>query len=218
MYEGQLISQFRCNGSDGYLAFIDNLLEIRDTANVDLEGIDYDFRVVDSPYELRNLIVDRNKENNKARLLAGYCWEWPVETRSDPNYCDIVIGDFKMSWNFNNTDTWAIDSDSVNQVGCIHTSQGLEFDYVGVIIGRDLRYENGKIITDLFERASTDQSIKGLKGMYKKDPQKAQEIADEIIRNTYRTLLTRGSKGCYVYCCDENLKNYIKSFIKNNEN
>ena len=80
MYEGQLISQFRCNGSDGYLAFIDNLLEIRDTANVDLEGIDYDFRVVDSPYELRNLIVDRNKENNKARLLAGYCWEWPVET------------------------------------------------------------------------------------------------------------------------------------------
>lgn len=218
VYEGQLISQFRCNGSDGYLAFIDNLLEIRDTANVDLEGIDYDFRVVDSPYELRNLIVDRNKENNKARLLAGYCWEWPVETRSDPNYCDIVIGDFKMSWNFNNTDTWAIDSDSVNQVGCIHTSQGLEFDYVGVIIGRDLRYENGKIITDLFERASTDQSIKGLKGMYKKDPQKAQEIADEIIRNTYRTLLTRGSKGCYVYCCDENLKNYIKSFIKNNEN
>lgn len=214
IYEGELVSQFRCNGSDGYLAFIDNLLEIRETANFDLSDINYDFRVIDDLNELRDLIFEKNKERNKARLLAGYCWNWPKGKRSNPDYHDIIIGDFAMSWNFENTSTWAIDADSVNQVGCIHTSQGLEFDYVGVIIGKDMRYENGRIVTDLFERATTDQSIKGLKGMYKKNPQRAIEIADGIIKNTYRTLLTRGTKGCYIYCCDKNLQDYIKGFLK----
>lgn len=119
-----------------------------------------------------------------------------------------------MSWNLGNTSPWAIDPDSVKQVGCIHTSQGLEFDYVGVIIGKDMRYKNGGIVTDLFERAKTDQSIKGLKGMYKRNPSTAMKIADEIIKNTYRTLLTRGMKGCYIYCCDENLQEYFKKFVR----
>jgi uncharacterized protein len=71
-----------------------------------------------------------------------------------------------MAWNLGNTETWAIDPESVNQIGCIHTSQGLEFDYVGVIIGDDIRYEDGKIITDFTKRANTDASIKGLKSMF----------------------------------------------------
>lgn len=95
-----------------------------------------------------------------------------------------------MSWNLGNTDTWAIDEDSVNEIGCIHTSQGLEFDYVGVIIGEDMRFENGKIITDFNKRASTDQSLRGIKKMYKENPNKAQKTADEIIKNTYKTLMT----------------------------
>ena len=123
---------------------------------------------------------------------------------------DIKIGDFEISWNLGNTTTYAIDETSINEAGCIHTSQGLEFDYVGVIIGEDLRYKNGKIITDFTKRASTDQSLKGIKTLYKKDPQKAMEIADEIIKNTYRTLMTRGMKGCYVYCVDKNLAEYLK--------
>ena len=114
-----------------------------------------------------------------------------------------------MSWNLGSSSTWAIDPDSVNEIGCIHTCQGLEFDYVGVIIGDDLRYEDG-IITDFTKRARTDQSIKGLKGLYKKDKEKALSIADRIIKNTYRTLLTRGQKGCYIYCVDNNLKEYLK--------
>ncbi len=87
------------------------------------------------------------------------------------------------------------------------------FDYVGVIIGEDLRYDDG-IITDFTKRARTDQSIKGLKGMYRKDRDKAEAIADRIIKNTYRTLLTRGQKGCYIYCVDEKLKEYLKSRLK----
>lgn len=205
-----LVSQFRCNGSDGYLAWLDNILDIRDTANLDFDGFDYEFKVVDNPNELRKIIEKKNI-NNKARMVAGYCWNWPKEGRNDPNYYDIRIGnDFKMSWNLGNTSTYAIDDDSVNEIGCIHTCQGLEFDYVGVIIGDDLRYEDGRVITDFTKRAKTDQSIKGLKSLYKTNPREALKIADEIIKNTYKTLMTRGMKGCYVYCTDTELRNYLK--------
>ena len=208
--EMQLISQFRCNGSDGYLAWLDDVLGIRETANQTLEGIDFDFRVLDSPQELRNLILQKNKLNNKARLLAGYCWDWNKKEASNTNYHDIVIGDFAMSWNLENGEPFAIGETSVNEVGCIHTSQGLEFDYVGVIIGDDLRYENGQVVTDFSKRAKTDQSLKGIKKLNKENPKEAQKRADEIIRNTYRTLMTRGMKGCYVYCTDHALSEYLK--------
>lgn len=100
-------------------------------------------------------------------MVAGYCWNWIKEGKNDSRVHDIQIGDFGMSWNLGSSSTWAIDSESVNEIGCIHTCQGLEFDYVGVIIGEDMRYDNG-IITDFTKRARTDQSIKGLKGLYKK--------------------------------------------------
>ena len=158
--------------------------------------------------------------NNKARLLAGYCWKWIKEGKNKTDIHDIVIPEynFEMSWNLGNSSTWAIDPESVNEVGCIHTSQGLEFDYVGVIIGKDLRYENGKIVTDFKERASTDNSLKGIKAMYIENPEKALKIADEIIKNTYRTLMTRGQKGCYVYCEDKALANYLRNRINQSNN
>lgn len=115
-----------------------------------------------------------------------------------------------MSWNLGNSTTWAIDPNSVNEIGCIHTAQGLEFDYVGVIIGNDLRYENNKVITDVKERAKTDQSIKGINKLSKENSEQANKIADEIIKNTYRTLMTRGQKGCYIYCTDKKLSDYLK--------
>ena len=115
-----------------------------------------------------------------------------------------------MSWNLGNTQTWAIDEDSVNEIGCIHTSQGLEFDYVGVILGNDIRYEDGKIVTDFTQRARTDQSLRGIVGLSRENPQEASAIADEIIKNTYRTLMTRGMKGCYIYCEDMRLQAYFK--------
>ena len=209
----KLESQFRCNGSDGYLSWLNDVLEIEETANYDGFDFNYDFRVVDSPEELRDLIFEKNEINNSARLLAGYCWDWIKEGKANSNIHDIEIGDFSMSWNLNNTNTWAIDENSVNEIGCIHTSQGLEFDYVGVILGFDIRYENGQIITDFTERARTDQSLKGIKTRYKQNPEEALELADEIIKNTYRTLMTRGMKGCYIYCEDVNLENYFKERV-----
>ncbi len=118
--------------------------------------------------------------------------------------------DFAMSWNLGNSQTWAIDAESVNEIGCIHTAQGLEFDYVGVIIGDDLRYEDGRIVTDVNARARTDQSIKGINKLFREDADKAEKVVDEIIKNTYRTLMTRGQKGCYIYCTDEKLAEYLR--------
>ena len=212
----ELESQFRCNGSDGYLAWIDDVLEIRETANSDGFDLEYDIQVLDNPNDVKEKIFELNKINNKARLLAGYCWDWIKDGKNNTNIHDIEIPEynFEMSWNLGNSSTWAIDSESVNEVGCIHTSQGLEFDYVGVIIGKDLRYENGKIVTDFKERASTDNSLKGIKTIYKNEPQRALKIADEIIKNTYRTLMTRGQKGCYVYCEDKALAEYLKQRIQ----
>ncbi|GKU82026.1 DUF2075 domain-containing protein [Niallia sp. NCCP-28] len=208
----KLESQFRCNGSNGYLAWLDDVLQIRKTANSNFIGSQYDFRVYDNPNELRAEIEKLNKVNNKARMVAGYCWNWIKEGKNNPTIYDIEIPehDFKMSWNLGNTEAWAIDEHSVKEAGCIHTCQGLEFDYAGVIIGDDLKVENDIILTDHTARAKTDQSLKGLKKMLKEEQEKAEKLADEIIRNTYRTLMTRGQKGCFVYCTDAELANYLK--------
>ena len=212
VYEDTLLSQFRCNGSDSYLSWIDNVLEINLEATDDFD-FDYDIRICDSPEEVRELILEKNKINNKSRMVAGYCWNWIKEGKNNSDIHDIQIGDFGMSWNLGSSSTWAIDPESVNEIGCIHTCQGLEFDYVGVIIGEDLRYDDG-IITDFTKRARTDQSLKGLKGLYKKNKEEALKIADRIIKNTYRTLLTRGQKGCYIYCVDKDLQEYLKKRLK----
>ncbi len=209
-----LQSQFRCNGSDGYLSWLDNVLEIKETANYDFD-YDYDFKVIDDPNILKKLIVDKNKINNKSRLVAGYCWNWISDGKNNSNIHDISIPEhnFEISWNLGNSNTWAIDLNSVNEIGCIHSSQGLEFDYVGVIIGEDIRYENGKINTDFNKRAGTDKSLFGIKSIHKHNPEKANLIADQIIKNTYRTLMTRGMKGCYIYCVNKKLQEYFKTKV-----
>ena len=214
VFEDELSSQFRCNGSDGYLAWLDDVLEIRETANYNLEAPNYEFMVFDSPEEMRNRVVERNQSSNKARILAGYCWNWPKAGRSDTNTHEIKIGDFEISWNLDGGESFAISPASINEAGCIHTTQGLEFEYVGVIIGDDLRYEDGALVTDLKKRAKTDQSIKGLKKMEGDDPERAHRLADQIIKNTYRTLMTRGMKGCYVYATDKGLRDYLKNRVK----
>ena len=205
-----LTSQFRCNGSDGYLAWLDDVLDIHETANYNLDGINYEFIVFDTPQEMRKKVLKRNEGSNRSRILAGYCWNWPKAGRADTNVHEIEIGDFGISWNLDGGEAFAISESSVNEAGCIHTTQGLEFEYVGVIIGDDLRYEENHLVTDFTKRAKTDQSIRGLKKMSKENPEQAQKLADEIIKNTYRTLMTRGMKGCYVYATDEGLREYLK--------
>lgn len=210
----QLSSQFRCNGSDGYLSWLDNALQIRETANIRLAPEEYDFRIFSTPNELFDKIVEKNKINNKSRVVAGYCWKWMSKKNLDE--FDIVFPqfNFKKQWNLNSSNTpWLLGKESINQIGCIHTCQGLELDYVGVIVGNDLRY-NKKVVSDVTKRDSNDQSIKGLKQRLKDSPERAMQDADEIIKNTYRTLMTRGMKGCYVYFCDKALENHFRSLLE----
>jgi hypothetical protein len=101
---------------------------------------------------------------------------------------------------------------SVSEIGCIHTCQGLELDYVGVIIGSDFVTREGMAVTDASKRSSQDRSVHGYKKMLKENPQRAQALADRVIKNTYRTLMTRGQKGCYLYCVDRETNEYFKRF------
>ncbi len=213
VHQLKLHSQFRCNGSEGYLSWLDHSLQVRETGNENLTEVSYDFQVFDSPELMHEKIKDHNKINNKSRIVAGYCWEWPSKKNSKTH--DIDIEGFQIKWNLTmHGSAWIIQQDSVNEAGCIHTCQGLELDYVGVIIGPDLIVRDGRVITDGLKRAKSDQSIRGFKGLYKKDPIKASAKVDPIIKNTYRTLMTRGMKGCYLYCTDKETREYFKGFSK----
>ena len=209
-----LSSQFRCGGSDDYLAWLDDALGVKPTSDHYFSTERFDFQIFDSVNELEQVIREKNKDANKARLVAGYCWDWV--SKFDPEAFDIVFPEekFKMKWNLNSYgQTWIIDPKSVNEVGCIHTCQGLEVDYVGVIIGEDLVFRNGELVTQPQNRAKTDKSLKGFKKALAESPVEAELKADEIIRNTYRTLMTRGMKGCYVYFVDTNTSEHFKSLV-----
>ncbi len=214
VYHMDLQAQFRCAGSDEYLRWLDWMLYRDVEFDEGLADTGYDFRVVESPSVLRDEIISRNAENNRSRLVAGYCWNW-VSKRS-PREKDIVFEntDFAMRWNLTSDgSTWIIARNSVNEVGCIHTCQGLECDYIGVIIGPDLLYRDGALVTDPFARAKSDQSLKGFKKEYQTDPEAALARADRLIRNTYRTLMSRGMAGCLVFCTDPQTQEYFRTQV-----
>lgn len=205
----QLASQFRCNGSDEYLVWLDAALGIEgERAGLDPEA--FDFRVVDSPNELHQLIQERNG-NNRARVVAGYCWDWV--SKNNPSALDIVIAEhnYARQWNLTSDESlWIIAPHSVEQVGCIHTCQGLEVDYVGVIVGPDLLYRDGRLITKVENRSNQDRSVRGWRRLAEVDPEGVRRRLDTIIRNTYRTLMTRGMKGCFIFCTDPTTQEYFK--------
>ena len=204
-----LSSQFRCSGSDGYLAWLDDVLEIHSTAHPLLDTSEYEFKVFDSPQAMHAAIEQKN-HGNKARVVAGYCWPWL--SKKDSKAADIVIGnDYARQWNLDQDGSlWIIAENSIEQVGCIHTCQGLEVDYIGVIIGPDLVVRDGQVVTSPHERDKNDKSIRGWKTLMKKQPALAQLETDLIIKNTYRTLMTRGMKGCYLYCTDQETAQYFE--------
>lgn len=210
VYKLSLDYQFRCNGSNDYLDFVDYILGTKKSFNE--KTINYDFRLINTPDELLKIIKEKNKNNNFSRVVAGYCWNWNKKEMNNPNYYDIKINNFEMSWNLGQEQTFVID-DSINEAGCIHSVQGLEFDYVGVIIGKDLIFENGLVVSKYNNHGSADPSFKGIKKIYKEDPIYAEKLADELIKNAYRVLLTRGTKGCYIYCEDDNYRSYIEGII-----
>lgn len=207
--EVELSAQFRCAGAAGFVNWLDTVLQIRDTGNA--EGWDrdaFEFFVADSPQQIEDWLGEKRAAGRTARLMAGYAWPWTSEKdgNADAQACDVAVPECGWSrpWNSRrNTYRWAFDETMRGQVGCVHTSQGLEFDYAGVIIGLDLRFdpERHALFADkshYFDRA-------GKKGIAN-DP----ETLASLIKNIYRVLLSRGMKGCAVYCCDRALQAHFR--------
>jgi len=213
VYELHLAAQFRCSGAEGFLNWIDDVLQIRPTAN--FSGWDrdaFEFELMDSPHRVFEKLKEKQRQGFKARLLAGYAWEWTPEKEGNRNgeVPDVVIEehDFRMPWNGHAIRSiWAIHEDGVNQIGCVHTTQGLEFDYVGVIIGYDLKFDPERMTIYADYEEYKDKS--GKRGL-KYNPSKLAEL----VKNVYRILISRGMKGCYLYCRDKNLQEYIRQRLQ----
>ena len=211
----KLDTQFRCNGSDGYLDWLEDVLHSREIDST--LNMDFDFRVFDDPHDLYDAIRRKNEPNDRSRLVAGYCWEWK-DKKLKHQIRDVTIPEFgfSMFWNLHESDAdsasyWSMRKGSIDEVGCINTCQGLELDYVGVIVGKDLIMRDNYLMTDATARAKDDSTVRGYKTAMKDDPQATLERLDKIIRNTYRTLMSRGTKGCYVFCVDNETNEYFKS-------
>ena len=213
LYEYELKAQFRCAGSDGFVNWINNTLGIKKTANVlwdTSEG--FDFQIFSSPIDLDDAIKDKVEEGFTARMTAGFCWEWSKKLNSDNTLKnDVVIGEYVKPWNAQHNATnlspgipkahhWAYDPYGIDQIGCVYTAQGFEFDYVGVIFGLDLRYDldNQKWIGDKNE--SYDWVVK-----------RSGDKFIDLIKNTYRVLLSRGMKGCYIHFMDKDTERFFGS-------
>lgn len=206
--ELELKAQFRCSGADGYINWINDVLKIKDTANFDgWDKKEFEFKIFENPNELRELIKLKSDQAFNARILAGYAWEWTPESQgnADSQVNDVKIPElnFEMPWNSRKVGTtWAINKHGINQVGCVHTAQGLEFDYVGVIVGDDLKFNEEK--NEFYTEWNSYKDSKGKQGL-KGDP----ERLCKMIRNIYRILMTRGMKGCYVYFVDKATERYF---------
>ena len=217
--ETELRTQFRCAGSEQYVAWIDQLLEIRKTGTNELhldEG--FDFQIIDDPLELERLILEKAAEGHTARLTAGFCWAWSKPKSDGTLVDDIAIGDFRRPWNARpeaarlgkgipKAELWAGDPNGIHQVGCVYTAQGFEFDYAGVIFGSDLRYDPVAHTWIGIPSASHDQIVRKRSGARFTD----------CVKNTYRVLLTRGMKGCYVHFVDDATRNYVMSRIQGSQ-
>jgi hypothetical protein len=214
--EFELESQFRCGGSDGYINWIDNTLGIRPTDNVIRQADDpYEFKICGSPAELEKLIRSKDVPGQTtARLTAGFCWPWSDPIADGTLVRDVTVGGWTYPWNAKpdagrlargvpKSNFWASDSGGLDQVGCIYTAQGFEFDYVGVIFGDDLKFdwETKEWIGD--RQKSFDKKVKASKDRFV-----------DLVKNTYRVLLTRGIKGCYVCFVDDGTRRFFESCME----
>ncbi len=211
-FEYELEAQFRCNGSDAFVNWINNTLGIKRTANViwDLKE-EFDFKIFDNPEELENTIKNKIKEGFTGRVTAGFCWPWSMPNGDGTLKDDVIIESYKRPWDARpeaaklakgipKASLWAHDPNGINQVGCVYTAQGFEFDYIGVIVGKDLVYNFDKQKWEGHKENSSDSVVKRSKDKF-----------TDLVKNTYRVLLTRGMKGCYVYFMDKDTERFFRS-------
>lgn len=218
--EHELETQFRCGGSEAFVGWVENTLDLRRTPYALLEKPDkeeFDFDVVDSPQELEALVRSKAHEGQTARLSAGFCWRWSDPQPDGSLVLDVKIGNWQMPWNAKadagklgpdipKSNFWASDPAGIEQVGCVYTAQGFEYDFAGVIFGRDLVYRSRKGWVGQPE-FSHDTVVKRAA---KDDPARFTAL----VKNTYRVLLTRGLRGCAVYFEDDQTRDFVLSRVE----
>lgn len=197
-----LISQQRVDAGEEYTNFIDDLFDLKNTDKYKFPN--YDLKIYEDIHQMVEDIKKKDSEFRLCRIVAGYAWKWV--SKNDLTIHDIEINGLKMFWNSTNQD-WVNSPNAINEVGCIHTVQGYDLNYVGVIIGPEISYdeENKKIIIN----PAHYRDVNGWRGI--SDP---NELKRYII-NIYKTLLTRGIKGAYIYVVDKSLEKYLKNQINN---
>ncbi|MDO5853371.1 MAG: DUF2075 domain-containing protein [Thermoplasmata archaeon] len=201
-----LVTQLRCRGGDDYIHYLERIFECRQARHQ--EVLDYDLRIFDDADEMVQAIRRLDSEIGLSRNVAGYSWKWRTkgmtsEAVKESGLYDIEIGPYRYVWNMSNVE-WILRPESADEIGCIHTTQGYDLNYVGVIFGPEIDYdeETNRITVD----PSKYYDINAKKGT---DP----ETVRRYVINAYRVLMTRGIKGCYVYACNDCLKSYLKQYI-----
>jgi len=213
IHEYELEAQFRCSGSDGFVNWINNTLGVKRTANViwNPGKEEFDFQVFQSPEQLEKAIRSKVSKGFTGRVTAGFCWKWSQANPDGTLPNDVIIGDYQRPWDARpeakklapgipKASLWAYDPNGIDQIGCVYTAQGFEFDYVGVIFGKDLIYNFDTQTWEGHKENNADSVVK-----------RSKEKFVDLVKNTYRVLLSRGLKGCYVHFIDKDTERFFKS-------
>lgn len=206
--EIELKSQMRSNGGNDYITFVDDLLNIKRENKSFYTPDNYDVFVFDSMKDMYEQLSIKEDKYGLCRLIAGYSWPWLSDPKKKPkpdlNAIDIAIDGVELQWNKTDKD-WINSEDSFKQVGCIHTTQGYDLNYTGVIFGEEISFN--KITQQIEIDKSKYFDKNGKRGL-----EDIEELKEYII-NIYKTIMFRGIKGVYIYACDKNLREYFKEHI-----
>ena len=200
----KLKSQFRVKGGNAYVKHVDELLSSQlFESQKKYSSNKYDLLLFNSLEKMVERIKEKNNQHGLSRLIAGYSWEW--KSNKDEKAFDIEIQNMKLKWNGTSND-WINSENSIDEVGCIHTTQGYDLNYSGIIFGNEITFNKRtnriEVIKENYHDKLGKQSIS--------DPQDLEEY----ILNIYKTIMLRGIAGTYIYACDNNLKEYLAKSIK----
>lgn len=207
-----LTTQLRCKSGELFIDNIDKLFKCK-LSNKMESSKDFEIKLFDDPNKMISKIKQKDKKIGLCRNVAGYDWKWKSKDKSMEEIRKKDLYDFnfegkKYIWN-HTSEGWIISSNAVNEIGCIHTVQGYDLNYVGVIIGPDLSYNKEKNKIEVHINELKDLNVKN---------NTDEKLVQEYIINTYKVLLERGIKGCYIYACDESMQEYLKKYIEKDEN
>lgn len=202
-----LQTQMRCEGGQSYLEYLDKIFQSTQT---DFQAIEsYDFKIWDDPNKMIDDIRNKELHHSLCRVVAGYSWKWTskgclnIAEAVRKGVEDIELNGRKYIWNMSNQE-WILREGAVNEIGCVHTTQGYDLNYVAVILGHEIDYDEASDSIVIDRSKFYDSKVKD--GV-------DDESLKEYIINSYKVMMTRGIKGCYVYACNPRLRNYLKKFI-----